>query len=207
MSTTPSIWGFPASTVTAFDAAYWASQPTAVQALKGASNANPPNGGLPENVILAQQLMQQGYTIDVPVMVWQFDPYMTMYLREFVDGFSWVPSAGQAPGGGTGIIPPGAIKVSTNLADYPPFNPPPIPVQPPLTNPIGPDMGFQMGATGVGAPFNAPCEVFSCSATDPNPVGYIYKSTAGAMYLKYALGSELMSPTQRVCVWLEAPSI
>lgn len=94
-----------------------------------------------------------------------------------------------------GPNPAGAIKVSTNLEDYPPFNPPAAPVSTPSVNPIGPDMGFQMNG----------CEVFSCAATDANPVGYVFTNAAGAKFTKTALGTELMSPSQRVCVWLEQP--
>lgn len=186
------IWGFDAATLTAFDAAYWAYQPTAVQALKNANKGLDASQTV-QSVVLAQQLMSQGYVIDVPIMVWGWDPYATMYIREFVDGFTWVPSGGQSAGGGTGVPPPGAIKVSTNLADYPPFAPPVVP-PPPATSPIGGDLGFKING----------CEVFSCSALDPLPVGFPYTDpSTGKVYVKTQLGGSLMGIGQAYCVWLE----
>ena len=44
---------------------------------------------------LASQLAQEGYSIDVPVMVWGWDAGITTQLRETA-GYTWVPSALQA---------------------------------------------------------------------------------------------------------------
>ena len=41
---------------------------------------------------LATQLAQQGYSIDVPIMVWGWDPQITTQLRQSM-GYTWVPSA------------------------------------------------------------------------------------------------------------------
>jgi hypothetical protein len=100
--------------------AYWAMQPPAVQALR--------NMPLADRSAAGMALAQQGYTIDVPIMVWGWDPLMTMQLRQS-DGYTWVPSALQAniqeiPGDYVpGLVPydatnppPGSITVSTAFA-------------------------------------------------------------------------------------------
>lgn len=100
----------------AYDAAYWAAQPAAVQQLQ---NIQDPD----QRTQVATQLANEGYTIDVPIMVWGWDAGTTMQQRE-ADGYTWVPSALQqpvtaAPGiTGQGIVP------------YEPTDPPPgsIPV-------------------------------------------------------------------------------
>lgn len=73
----------------AFDQAYWAAQPAAVQALQ---NIQDPD----ERTQMATQLANEGYTIDVPIMVWGWDPAQVTSLRESY-GYSWVPSALQSP--------------------------------------------------------------------------------------------------------------
>ena len=100
----------------------------------------------------AAQLASKGFTIDVPIMVWAWDPYLVMTLRSNY-GYTWVPSALQpavtmAPGISIpGAVPydpahppAGSIHVSTNIQDYPPFNPPaqPAPPTPPSNDPVGP---------------------------------------------------------------------
>ena len=45
---------------------------------------------------VAEQLAQQGYSIDVPIMVWGWDPAITTAARESM-GYTWVPSALQQP--------------------------------------------------------------------------------------------------------------
>ena len=72
-----------------FDAAYWAGQPAAGQQLQNIQNPE-------QRAALAEQLTQQGYSIDVPIMVWGWDPAITTSARESM-GYTWVPSAGQAP--------------------------------------------------------------------------------------------------------------
>lgn len=127
----------PAAEVTgpAFDAAYWAHQPPEVRALRDISDAD-------QRLSRASELAMKGFTIDVPIMAWGFDPYYTMKMRRDY-GFTWVPSALQSPiSVAPGLTvpgaqpynpdapPPGSIKVSLDLADYPPFEPP-APVAPP----------------------------------------------------------------------------
>jgi hypothetical protein len=118
----------PTSTATTLDKsdmtpteAYWASQPVAVQALEYAP--------ADQKYELAQQLAEEGYAIDVPIMVWGWDPLATMIQRQ-EEGYTWVPSAMQPgieeePGvsmpQGTPYDPnnppPGSIQVSTAFAD------------------------------------------------------------------------------------------
>lgn len=102
------------------DDAYWAEQPPAVQALR---NMPPDQVGQ-----AALALAKQGYKIDVPIMVWQWDPLTTMIERQNY-GYTWVPSALDSPV----LLPPGlsfpglpnydpnngpadAIKVTTDFA-------------------------------------------------------------------------------------------
>ncbi len=130
---------FPEATLT--PDIYWANQPPAVRALRNLS---------PEDVGgAAKQLSDQGFLIDVPIMVYQWDPVTVMGLRR-VWGYTWVPSGAQAnvpvvPG----LVVPGmpeydpknapanSIKVSIDAADYPPFDPPPPPLPPPSTALVG----------------------------------------------------------------------
>jgi hypothetical protein len=102
--------------------AYWADQPTAVQALRYMPDGEAKNA-------LALKLANQGYAIDTQIMVWGWDPQMTMTVREN-QGYSWVPGYGQAniPVGpglsmpddpntyNPGNAPAGAIQVSTAFA-------------------------------------------------------------------------------------------
>jgi hypothetical protein len=94
----------------AFDNAYWASQPTAVQALR-----NMPEQ---EREGYADNLASEGYTIDVPIMVWGWDPSIVTSMRQ-ADGYTWVPSALQNPV----EVAPG-LGALGNLAAYNPNDPP-----------------------------------------------------------------------------------
>jgi hypothetical protein len=124
-----------------FNAAYWASQPMEIQTLH--------NSGNPALNLTAEygRLATTGFVIDKTIMIDGMDPWKVMNLRAFY-GFTWVPNALQppvqlAPGlGMPGAVtydarnpPPGSIKVSTDLADYPPFLKP-VPVPGPSTTPI-----------------------------------------------------------------------
>jgi len=95
--------------IMAYDDAYWAGQPTAVQALR---NIDDPD----QRSNMAAQLAASGYQIDVPVMVWGWDPSKVTDLRQNF-GYSWVPSAGQNP-------VPAAPGISWPGAEYDPNNPP-----------------------------------------------------------------------------------
>lgn len=109
-----------------FDQAYWASQPPEIQALPGVADPA-------QRAAQAAVLATDGFTIDVPIMVWGWDAYLVMSMRAQM-GYTWVPSALQppvtiAPGlAQPGVVPydpanppGGSIKVSTNVADYPPY--------------------------------------------------------------------------------------
>lgn len=65
----------------------------------------------------AQQLANEGYTIDVPIMVWGWDPLATMIVRQN-DGLTWVPSALQPN------IPVAPGDTFPGLPSYDPNNPP-----------------------------------------------------------------------------------
>src|SRR5579872_7409002 len=117
------------SVQTAFDKAYWASEPPELQAL-------PAIDDMSQRTLRAAALAAKGFIVDVPIMLWGWDPYLVMTMRANF-GYTWVPSALQpniaaAPGvtqPGTAAYdrmhpPAGSIKVSTNIADYPPFQTP-----------------------------------------------------------------------------------
>ncbi len=156
----------------AFDQAYWASQPPEVQAIESMAS--------PEATALS--LAAKGFVIDVPIMIWKWDPWKVMRLRQQY-GYTWVPSALQppiqeAPGiNEPGLTPydpnnppAGSIKVSTNLADYPPFNPPaPAPPSPQTTDYVG---SLDFGNTYFALP------------GDPTPDGVIVTDVRGS-FLKH----------------------
>jgi hypothetical protein len=97
------------STTMSFDESYWANQPPAVQELQ---DINDPS----ERAAAATQLASEGYTIDVPIMVWGWDPQITTELRQSM-GYTWVPSAEQKPV----EVAPG---LTANGASYNPNSPP-----------------------------------------------------------------------------------
>ena len=95
----------------AFDQAYWAAQPPAVQALQNIQNPE-------QRAAMATQLANEGYSIDVPIMVWGWDPSITTAMRQ-AEGYTWVPSALQSPVD----VAPGLASMGS-LAAYDPSNPP-----------------------------------------------------------------------------------
>jgi hypothetical protein len=131
------------SVQTAFDKAYWASQPIELQTL-------PAIDDFTQRSLRAASLAVKGFIVDVPIMVWSWDPYLVMTMRAAY-GYTWVPSAlqpnvtvaaGITQPGAVAYDPmhplPGSIKVSTNIADYPPLNPPtPAPLQSTGGDPVG----------------------------------------------------------------------
>lgn len=95
----------------AVDDAYWSKQPAPVQQLREIDDMS-------QRQALATQLSGAGFQIDVPIMVWGWDAGKTTALRQSA-GYSWVPSALQAPvTAAPGITGPGIIP-------YDPNNPPP----------------------------------------------------------------------------------
>jgi len=146
-----------------FDKIYWLSQPPEVRALE--VNTTPD-----QDIRMGRgiELAIKGFKIDVPIMLWGWDPYKVMKLRMDY-GYTWVPSALQppvsaAPGlTGPGITPydpanppGGSIKVSIDPKDYPPFDPP-VTVERP-TVAVGPG---PVGMNSVGNLFySVPGETF-----------------------------------------------
>jgi hypothetical protein len=102
----------PTTTATPLSAndAYWAKQPAAVQQLRNIGDSG-------QRAIMAGQLAAEGYSIDVPVMVWGWDASKTTQLRQGF-GYTWVPSAMQAPVSAAPGISGGAI------IPYDPAHPP-----------------------------------------------------------------------------------
>jgi len=98
------------TTTGSFDDAYWAAQPAAVQQLRTIQDPT-------ERAEVATQLADEGYSIDVPIMVWGWDPQITTQARESL-GYTWVPSALQQPV----EVAPG---LTFNGATYNASNPPP----------------------------------------------------------------------------------
>lgn len=115
----PVTTGIDKSRMTPTDA-YWATQPPEVQALRRTSDE--------ERGSMAADLAAKGFAIDVPIMLWGWDPLVVMTARQTA-GYTWVPSALQPPVAvGPGLNfpglasydpktpPPGSIKVSTDFA-------------------------------------------------------------------------------------------
>jgi hypothetical protein len=93
-----------------FDDAYWAKQPAAVQQLRSINDQG-------QRTQLGTQLATQGYKIDVPIMLWGWDPSQVTSLRQSY-GYTWVPSALQNPVAvAPGLSVPG-------MQPYDPNNPP-----------------------------------------------------------------------------------
>ena len=95
----------PKKPLTATDA-YWASQPPEVRVLQ-----HEPDQGV--RYTEAMKLAQQGFTIDVPIMVWGWNPLVTMQLRQ-ADGYTWVPS---------GLQPPIPVTPGIQMAGYASYDP------------------------------------------------------------------------------------
>jgi hypothetical protein len=100
--------------------AYWAAQPPAVQQLRDIPD-------LPGRAAVAQQLADQGFTIDKAIMVWGWDPLKTMLTRQAY-GYTWAPSWNQGNVSTPGLAlqgqtpydpnnpPDGSIAVNTDFA-------------------------------------------------------------------------------------------
>ena len=100
----------PVASPASFDDQYWSNQPPAVQQLRNIQDQG-------QRTQLGEQLASEGYTIDVPIMVWGWDPSTTTQLRQSY-GYTWVPSALQPPvESAPGITDPG-------LTPYDPNHPP-----------------------------------------------------------------------------------
>lgn len=114
-----------------FNPVYWASKSPAVNALR---NLDFDGQSGSDRTSQATLLALNGEIIDVPIMIWGWDPYKVMVLR-INYGYTWVPSALEppvqnAPGSpGNNNFPAynpetpsqHMIKVSIDLDDYPAY--------------------------------------------------------------------------------------
>jgi len=94
-----------------FDTAYWAPQPTPVQALHRLPDGVAARGSL------AQQLASEGFIIGNAIIVWGWGPYYTMSPR-IADKHIWTPAANQ---------PPVLVAPGLELSGYPSYEPSIIP--------------------------------------------------------------------------------
>lgn len=123
-----------------FDNAYWLHQPHEVRALRAMTNSD-------DRAALAESLAARGFTVDIPIGVMGYSPYLVMMLRKLND-WPWAPPLGRPPiirSAGPGQpetydlnapAPPFAIMTSVNIADYPPIDPPIPPPAPTTSSPI-----------------------------------------------------------------------
>lgn len=130
-----------------FDEAYWAAQHPDVRALRAM-----PQGY--DRQQAAVELYPKGHKIDLSIHGWGMSPYTEMFYRT-QGGYTWVVSFGMnardyyegsplaplpgLPAYNPKLFPPGCIKVSLDLADYPPFEkkePEPVPEYNPVGGPI-----------------------------------------------------------------------
>ncbi len=95
----------------AVDDAYWAKQPAAIQALREIDDPD-------KRLEIGTQLAHQGYSIDVPIMIWGWDAGKVTAMRQSF-GYTWVSSALQKPvESAPGLTIPG-------ITPYDPLHPPP----------------------------------------------------------------------------------
>lgn len=140
--------------VTLTNAIYRASKSPAVQALMDMQDDL--------RFSKAVELAKAGELIDVPIMVWGWDPLTTMALRA-QEGYTWVPSALQPnipigpnianawnlPSYDPNSPPPGSIKVSVDANDYPPY---PV-VTPVVVKPVQPASATSIVGDPIGGGF------------------------------------------------------
>jgi hypothetical protein len=162
------IFGFDSATLTAFDNAYWASQPLPVQALQTMDASQQ------GRTTLAYQLAGQGYFIDVPIMVWGWDPYMIMYQRQ-IDGYTTYPDALNSQ----------TRTVSLNLSDYPPAA-----VPAPQGVLVGPQIGM--------SPYYFATEAAVSAGL---PAGYTTTQDGITFTLQYINQQMLSGATQQILRW------
>lgn len=172
---------FPEATLT--PDIFWAHQPPAVRALRGMTSD--------KVALAAKQLADQGYAIDVAIMVYQWDPVTVNGIR-LEEGFTWVPSGNQPnipvmpglvfpglPSYDPNNPPAGSIKVSINAADYPAFDPPPPPPPPMPTNLVGARAYGNVFYSGPGAIANGAFTVTDAQQVEQNGVKFTAHLTQG----------------------------
>lgn len=194
------IWGLDAATDLAFRNAYIASRDPRLQAIwqkRLGSNVDAWEL-LSEALTLAKggevlvNLAVDGYGSDP--LPWMLDMENQGYHSMWnalqpagnVSAYSMPP--GQAP--------PGAVLVSSNIADFPPFAVP-APVPPPAPSVVGNFMSFQLlGADGKMH------DVYGCSAQFHFAEGFPVVVN-GATFLYHMMGNPEMDPLNRTGVWLK----
>lgn len=190
------IYGVPAATVNGFDAAYIASKDPQLQALWAKRIAGNVDGG--SLIAEAEALARSGDALVLGECdAWGETPYFFMATKK-IAGYAWWPNMMQpVPGSPSGfsdpnVRPPGALRVSIDPADFPPFNPPVItpPAAPSL---IGNFMAFQINGK----------DVYSCAAQNHFAEAFPAKDAAGNVYLYHLLGSPAADPLERTGVWLK----
>jgi hypothetical protein len=135
-----------------FNEMYWTAQPPPVRELR-----NMQWGA--DRTVVALDLAQKGYAIDVMIGVYGFEPWGTMSGRT-LEGYKWAPALLQDYTvvkyplnpwelGPNAPMPKGAIKTSLDGKDYPAFDPPKADPNalPTITNPVGAQV---TGATYCG---------------------------------------------------------
>lgn len=194
---------------TTFNTAYYASKPPVFQPLyagrPGAAMASSDALTQDQTWALVGQLIAQGWTVDEEIDAEAMDPYTTMFMRELY-GNTWEPAGlGETqvtdpsqPGAvvqpNIGPVPPGQIKVSTLIEDYPPYPVPAAPVPPPTpqsSNPVGiriiPQVPSQPNYVG---------DIFRCAVTnDGYAIAATWTGTTGAFtgtWTKQALEMGIM---------------
>lgn len=200
VATSATIWGVDAATLTAFDNAYWASQPTAVQALKSRTNVD-------AYAIIgnALALVRQGYLIDQEIMAYGSDPYCQMLARKNFGYAWWVNATQSVPGNATngyadpGVKPPGALLVSINPADFPAFVDPSKAPAPPASV-VGNDLGFTISGSEVFAAGVVPGIAIS---QQPKFADGQRVTVASGSYVYHVLNSGVIGASERVAVWLK----
>lgn len=164
--------GLPDS-VTLTPAIYNASLPAPVLALLQMPNGT--QAQVEARVAQATLLHAENYVIDMALVMWQWDPTTTMYLRQTA-GLATVPDAFGAPN---------MIKVSTDAADYPPVATA-TPAPTPSTDLVGVALGYNMFATGPGV-VTSPASALNVSAGEQ-------VTQDGAVYTAH-VGMSLMGPS------------
>ncbi|HME10043.1 MAG TPA: hypothetical protein VKG25_23500 [Bryobacteraceae bacterium] len=165
-----------------FDQIYWAHQPPETRALPTFDDET-------QRSAQAIQLAGQGFIVDVPIMIWLWDPLKCMQLRQSY-AYTWVPSALQPPiAVAPGLVvpgqpvydpnhpPPGSIKVSVDPNDYPPFDPAPVPTPVPVNTDV------------VGSPIlGVPKMFYALGVATTWPDGSIATDARGKFLLHRVLG-------------------
>lgn len=191
MSSQDTIWGFPAATVNAFDAAYKASQPPAIQALMMMDGSNLPDGTNPKyNVGI--QLAMKGYAVDKEIMIWGWDPYARMWGRGG-DGPSNKAMNLTTPDI-TGQV---QLIVSTDPADFPPFQGP-VPVVDPAATYI--DRPYSVAY--IGAPWYPTKQTITDNLPDGTTLSF--KGHSFRLHVTSAqTGLQAGAGSQLIFVWIQ----